>query len=118
MSRQPVSSQPTHATAALEPPRHLNRDDLRALGRARREAVPRGRLAEWSPDGRQDPVKTLKASNRSRLPGIVPIRIGRMSGDPFAFLRGSAGVMANDSVRRIPVEASTSSSRQIVPFSV
>ena len=38
----------------------------------------------------------LDASNEGRLPDLVPIRIGRMLASPFAFLRGSAAVMAAD----------------------
>ena len=92
-SRAASSSRVAH----LEPPRHLSRAELRALGRARRGQAPRRGFAEWEPPPRRrDPVRTLAASNRSRLPDIAPIRIGRMMTDPFAFLRGSAGVMADD----------------------
>jgi uncharacterized protein (DUF2252 family) len=38
----------------------------------------------------------LEESNKTRLEHLVPIRYGRMSLSPFAFLRGSAGVMAYD----------------------
>ena len=38
----------------------------------------------------------LAASSRGRLPELAPIRLGRMLASPFTFLRGSAGVMAND----------------------
>jgi uncharacterized protein (DUF2252 family) len=51
----------------------------------------------WAPPHeRPDIVDTLDRSNTGRLPDLVPIRIGRMLASPFAFLRGSAAVMAND----------------------
>ena len=66
-------------------------------GRARRNTVPRRSHSGWTaaPD-RPDPVATVVASNEGRLPELVPIRIGRMLASPFAFLRGSAAVMAAD----------------------
>jgi uncharacterized protein (DUF2252 family) len=68
-----------------------------ANGRARRAAVPRRSHAEWAPRAdRLDPVTTMNATNEGRLPELVPIRIGRMLASPFAFLRGSAAVMAAD----------------------
>ena len=42
------------------------------------------------------------ASNRSRVPALVPIRYGRMLHSPFAFLRGAASIMADD-LARTPV---------------
>lgn len=41
-------------------------------------------------------------SNQGRLPELTPIRVGRMAASPFAFLRGSAGLMAYD-LARTPV---------------
>ena len=38
----------------------------------------------------------LEASNQGRVPELIPIRYGRMLHSPFAFLRGSASVMAFD----------------------
>jgi len=38
----------------------------------------------------------LDASNRGRVPALVPVRYGRMLHSPFAFLRGAAAVMAYD----------------------
>src|SRR5216683_3342726 len=53
--------------------------------------------AEWAPDPeRPDPISLLEASNSTRLEHLVPIRYGRMAMSPFAFLRGSAAVMASD----------------------
>jgi uncharacterized protein (DUF2252 family) len=52
-------------------------------------------------NGRQTPSALtrsafLEESNTTRLQDLVPIRFGRMSMSPFAFLRGSAAVMAAD----------------------
>src|SRR5215211_4750196 len=66
-------------------------------GRAARRAVPRGSHAEWAPaPGRPDPVDLLEAQARDRIPELLPIRYARMMASPFAFMRGSAIVMAQD----------------------
>ena len=66
-------------------------------GRRLRKQTPRTSHAEWAPTtDRVDPITTLEASNEGRLPDLVPIRMGRMLASPFAFLRGSAAVMARD----------------------
>jgi len=66
-------------------------------GRSLRRVTPRRSHAAWSTTkDRVDPVATLAASNEDRLEELVPIRIGRMLASPFAFLRGSAAVMAGD----------------------
>jgi uncharacterized protein (DUF2252 family) len=44
----------------------------------------------------RDVVAMLEASNKGRVPELIPIRYGRMLHSPFAFLRGSASVMAFD----------------------
>ncbi len=66
-------------------------------GRAARRVVPRGSHAEWEPaPDRPDPVDLLEAQARDRVPDLMPIRYSRMMASPFAFLRGSTIVMAND----------------------
>jgi uncharacterized protein (DUF2252 family) len=73
------------------------RDERYAAGKVLRRQVPRASHAEWAPDSeRSDPISLLEESNKTRLENLVPIRYGRMSQSPFAFLRGSAGVMASD----------------------
>ncbi|CAM5479935.1 DUF2252 domain-containing protein [Streptomyces abikoensis] len=69
----------------------------KAEGKALRERVPRSAHARWAagPD-RPDAVAAVEASNAGRLPELTPIRVGRMAASPFAFLRGSAGLMAYD----------------------
>ena len=63
-------------------------------GRLLRKVVSRRSHADWTPAPGRDPVATVLASNEGRLPDLVPIRMGRMAASPFAFLRGSAAVMA------------------------
>lgn len=66
-------------------------------GKALRSRVPRSAHAELSVGaGRPDAVTAVEESNAGRLPELVPIRVGRMAANPFAFLRGSAGLMAYD----------------------
>jgi len=66
-------------------------------GRAARRLVPRGSHAQWTPTSdRPDPVDLLEAQARDRIQELLPIRYGRMMASPFAFLRGSAIVMAHD----------------------
>ena len=67
------------------------------LGRELRTSVPRSAHGDWTPgSSRPDPIDVLEASNATRLPELVPIRFGRMVDSPFAFFRGSAGLMALD----------------------
>ncbi|MER7753236.1 DUF2252 domain-containing protein [Kitasatospora sp. NPDC097643] len=69
----------------------------RERGKALRGRLPRERHAEFVPaPGRPTAVEAIEASNSGRIPGLVPIRVGRMAATPFAFLRGSAGLMAAD----------------------
>jgi uncharacterized protein (DUF2252 family) len=71
----------------------------RAAGKALRKAVPREEHAEWKPSShRPDPVATVMANNKGRQKHLIPLRMGRMASSPFAFLRGSACVMAADLV--------------------
>jgi uncharacterized protein (DUF2252 family) len=59
--------------------------------------VPHERHAEYRPaQQRQDPVAILEEQAKTRLQSFVPIRYARMLASPFAFLRGSAAVMAAD----------------------
>jgi len=72
-------------------------EERMAAGKALRGKVPHEAHAELRPSpGRQDPVAILEAQARTRLPILVPVRYARMLASPFAFLRGSAAVMAAD----------------------
>ncbi|UUN28047.1 DUF2252 domain-containing protein [Streptomyces sp. FIT100] len=74
-------------------------DSPKVTGKALRARVPRS-----SHDtliigaGRPDAVQAVEESSRDRVPELAPIRVGRMAATPFAFLRGSAGLMAHDLV--------------------
>ncbi len=66
-------------------------------GREARAAVRRADLGVYEPaPGRRDPVEILIGQGASRQQDLLPIRYGRMSASPFAFLRGAAAVMAAD----------------------
>jgi uncharacterized protein (DUF2252 family) len=71
-----------------------------AAGRAKRADAPRSSHAGWEPPtDRSDPIGILEEQATTRLPQLVPIRYGRMATSPFAFLRGSAALMAADLAR-------------------
>jgi uncharacterized protein (DUF2252 family) len=62
-----------------------------------RGLLPRSTHADWEPSpDRGDPITTLEATNRGRVPSLLPIRYGRMSISAFHFFRGAAAVMAQD----------------------
>jgi uncharacterized protein (DUF2252 family) len=68
-----------------------------AAGKSLREKFPREMHCEYKPsEKRVDPVTILEEQAKTRLPFLVPIRYARMLASPFAFLRGSAAVMAAD----------------------
>lgn len=73
-------------------------DQLMEAGKRLRDKVPRKDHATWKKRAAAgfDPIEILRASDADRLPELVPIRYGRMLQSPFAFYRGSAGVMAAD----------------------
>ena len=77
--------------------RPMPRAERFKLGRSLRQQVPRSSLGEWkAPADRPDPVKQIMYSHEGRLPWLIPIRVGRMVASPYGFLRGTAGVMAQD----------------------
>jgi uncharacterized protein (DUF2252 family) len=62
--------------------------------------VPRSAHADLTlTTDRPDTVSAVEESNRGRIAALTPIRVGRMAATPFAFLRGSAGLMAHDLAR-------------------
>ncbi|KAF0101783.1 MAG: hypothetical protein FD187_1826 [bacterium] len=96
-----VSRKPQRSRARVAPaepaPLLLPRAERLAAGKALRDSVPRASHAEWKPSAKhRDPIDILEASNKDRVPELVPIRYGRMLASPFTFLRGSAGLMASD----------------------
>jgi uncharacterized protein (DUF2252 family) len=66
-------------------------------GKALRDQVSRKAHATYEAAAdREDPVTILMAQNVTRVQKLVPVRFARMLASPFAFLRGSAAVMAAD----------------------
>jgi uncharacterized protein (DUF2252 family) len=83
--------------------RHPSIAERLAAGKALREKVPRTSHATYeTPADRPDPVAILEKQNVARVQKLVPVRYARMLASPFAFLRGSAAVMASD-LSRTPV---------------
>jgi uncharacterized protein (DUF2252 family) len=71
--------------------------DRIAAGKRLRTDVPRTGLSELTPPpNRKDPVAILEAQAKLRLQELIPVRYARMLASPFAFLRGSAAIMAQD----------------------
>ena len=71
--------------------------ERKAAGRALREKVKRGDLGRWRPTlDRTDPVDLVEMAHVGRLERLIPLRVGRMVASPYAYLRGSAAVMAED----------------------
>ncbi len=75
----------------------LSVEERQERGRAMRVRTPRAAHAYWAEaPNRPDPIALLQSQATTRLQDLVPIRYARMRLSPFAFLRGSAIVMAND----------------------
>ena len=75
----------------------LSPEELVALGKGARHAVPRSSHGKWAaPANRADPVALLEEQAESRVPELVSIRHGRMLISPFTFYRGNALIMAAD----------------------
>ena len=67
------------------------------LGKRLRAGLPRSENGNYLPSpARPDPLAQLRRSNRRRATHLVSIRYGRMARSPFAFMRGSAAIMAHD----------------------
>src|SRR5580698_10729955 len=77
--------------------RSTSRADRYRMGRELRRQVPRHSLGEWkSSASRADPVQLIIESHQGRLDWLIPVRVGRMTANPYGFLRGAAIVMAAD----------------------
>jgi uncharacterized protein (DUF2252 family) len=74
-----------------------------------RAKAPRQKHADLHGSANRDPVAILAATDRTRVPELVPVRYERMLASPFTFLRGAAAVMAEDLRHQpsagIPVQA-------------
>src|SRR5213592_2446205 len=78
-------------------------------GRRLRAKTPLAQHADLRGSAARDPVAILAATDRTRVPELVPVRYERMLASPFTFLRGAAAVMAEDLGHQpaagIPVQA-------------
>src|SRR5215218_3196160 len=91
-----LESRPDDGFASLRRPARPRKERYE-LGRSLRERAHRSDMAFWTPaDDRVDPVDQLRAAHQGRVPWLIPVRVGRMAASPYAFLRGSANVMADD----------------------
>jgi uncharacterized protein (DUF2252 family) len=71
--------------------------ERREAGHSLRRLAPRRLHAHWqAPADRRDPLDVVIETSRHRISSLLPVRYGRMQPSPFAFLRGSAAVMAAD----------------------
>lgn len=86
------------ASGIYDPERPLeSQAKRRAAGAKMLKSVPHSAHAAWTPPkNRPAAVDTVLAGNNGRQEHLIPLRIGRMAASPFAFLRGSASVMAWD----------------------
>src|ERR1700690_4073605 len=70
------------------------------FGKTMRRKTPRSAHADWKAHRKgRDPVAILAETDPDRIASLVPLRYARMAQSPFAFLRGSAAVMAFDLAR-------------------
>jgi uncharacterized protein (DUF2252 family) len=68
-----------------------------AAGKTLRKQVPRAAHATYNKRAnRPDPIELLERQSATRMRKLIPVRYGRMLANPFAFLRGSAAIMAGD----------------------
>jgi uncharacterized protein (DUF2252 family) len=89
-------------------------------GRGIRKATPRRDHAAWAERAPEVAIATVLASNEGRIAELVPVRMGRMAASPFAFLRGSAAVMAADlaTTPRTGIEVQACGDAHLVNFGV
>ncbi len=72
-------------------------DVARSAGRALRHTAGADDLGRWQVAAdRPSILDWMRATNADRRPDLVPTRNARMAASPFAFLRGSAELMAAD----------------------
>ena len=69
-----------------------------AMGEALRQQVPRSSLGRLGVRRRAARTRSqlIRESHEGRLDELIPMRVGRMIGSPYGFLRGTAIVMAED----------------------
>src|ERR1035438_5681467 len=69
-------------------------------GRAHRETLSRAALGDLQGAKRKiDVIGILQEAEKNKLPELLPVKYKRMSLSPFAFFRGSVGLMVADLAR-------------------
>jgi uncharacterized protein (DUF2252 family) len=100
MDRASSESEARTKPAAGATPHIVSPGDRAAAGKALRDKLARQDHGRWKPSkDRPNPIDILHRSDAGRVKELVPIRYGRMLQSPFAFFRGTAGVMAADLAR-------------------
>jgi uncharacterized protein (DUF2252 family) len=90
-------ARPISAENVMAFPSRPSRAELITHGEDLRAKIPRSSHAAWKPaNGRLDPLRLIKESDKGRESELVPIRHGRMMKSPFTFYRGAALNMASD----------------------
>ncbi len=72
------------------------RADRLQQGKSLRKLAPRAAHAQLVGPMDRDANAILDAQNATRLPALIDVRRQLLAGDPFAYLRGAAAVMAHD----------------------
>ena len=95
--KKPIKSKTPLNKSKIDNSAFRSREQGLIDGKALRDKVPRSSHSVWQPAAnRRDPIEVLEESNNDRVPELIPIRYGRMLRNSFAFLRGSASLMASD----------------------
>jgi hypothetical protein len=74
----------------------VSKADRYELGKALRKQCSRREQGIFIPHANRNPMQIIMDGSIGRIESLLPIRYGRMMESPFAFYRGSAGVMAAD----------------------
>lgn len=81
----------------IKAPEHIDPTESAALGKAKRQEVPRKVQGVFEPsEQRPDPVALLKEQGTRRIQDLLPLRYERMGVSAFTFYRGAALIMAQD----------------------
>ncbi len=75
----------------------VNKRERLHFGRLERKRAGRSALAKLHPKKRLfNPIDLLRSTHEGRILKLLPIKYQRMAASPFAFFRGSVGLMAAD----------------------
>ena len=92
-----MASKPESKSSGLTVASKNTYKDRYAAGKALRDKCPRKAHADWNAaKRRRDVVEMVLASEKGRIPELLPLRHGRMVQSAFTFYRGSALTQAAD----------------------